>query len=409
MTYREVPIRRVARLGSGHTPSRQHPEYWQDCTIPWLTLADVSKLRDGARTVIDETEQMISEVGVANSAAVVHPAGTVALSRTASVGFSCILGRDMATSQDFATWTCGSGISPRYLLYALRARPEQIRERMTGSTHKTIYMPDIETLTAPLPSTNEQQAITDLLDVETERIDATIARKERIAALLIERWAVVRGQLTMLGEPCLQACVQIRRIASVQAGAAFPHDTQNDPSGTIPYLKVRDLTTVDEFGYVRQAKNHVTDEVARSLRSPVLPPETIVLPKIGAALLTNRRAILAMPSCLDQNVMGVIVKEGNPRYVYHCLSSIDLGELSTPGPVPLLNEDAALSVRIAWPSKPEQDQLVETLDRLEAQNRRPLAALQRQIALLQERRQALITAAVTGHLYLAREMVEEAS
>ena len=93
MRYPVVPIRKVARLGTGHTPSRQHPEYWENCSIPWLTLADVAKLRDGTRKVIDTTAEMISEQGVANSSAVVHPAGTVALSRTASVGFSCILGR----------------------------------------------------------------------------------------------------------------------------------------------------------------------------------------------------------------------------------------------------------------------------------------------------------------------------
>jgi type I restriction enzyme S subunit len=37
----------AARLRSGHTPSRQHPEYWEDCTIPWFGLADVWQIRDG--------------------------------------------------------------------------------------------------------------------------------------------------------------------------------------------------------------------------------------------------------------------------------------------------------------------------------------------------------------------------
>ena len=31
----------AATLRSGHTPSRQKAEYWQDCTIPWFGLADV--------------------------------------------------------------------------------------------------------------------------------------------------------------------------------------------------------------------------------------------------------------------------------------------------------------------------------------------------------------------------------
>jgi type I restriction enzyme S subunit len=40
---RRVQIRKVARLGTGHTPSRSVDAYWDpaECTIPWLTLADV--------------------------------------------------------------------------------------------------------------------------------------------------------------------------------------------------------------------------------------------------------------------------------------------------------------------------------------------------------------------------------
>lgn len=88
----------AARLRSGHTPSRQHPEYWQDCTIPWFGLADVWQIRDGHTEYVTETAEKISELGLANSAARLLPRGTVILSRTASVGFSAILGVDMATT-----------------------------------------------------------------------------------------------------------------------------------------------------------------------------------------------------------------------------------------------------------------------------------------------------------------------
>ncbi|MCA6111880.1 restriction endonuclease subunit S [Bradyrhizobium cenepequi] len=61
-------IRRFARMKTGHTPSRSHPEYWEACTIPWFTLADVWQLRDGTRWYLEETAERISEVGLANSA-----------------------------------------------------------------------------------------------------------------------------------------------------------------------------------------------------------------------------------------------------------------------------------------------------------------------------------------------------
>ncbi len=68
----------VARLESGHTPSRQYPEYWvpEECTIPWFSLADVWQLRDGVREYLGDTSEKISARGLANSAARLLPAGT---------------------------------------------------------------------------------------------------------------------------------------------------------------------------------------------------------------------------------------------------------------------------------------------------------------------------------------------
>ncbi|MBM4336325.1 MAG: hypothetical protein FJ108_10495, partial [Deltaproteobacteria bacterium] len=85
----------VARLRSGHTPSRKEQEYWQNCTIPWFGLADVWQIRDGHAEQVTETAEKISELGLANSSARLLPRGTVMLSRTASVGFSAIMGVDM--------------------------------------------------------------------------------------------------------------------------------------------------------------------------------------------------------------------------------------------------------------------------------------------------------------------------
>jgi type I restriction enzyme S subunit len=145
-------VNQVARMGTGHTPSRSVPEYWVDCDIPWLTTSDVHKFRRDEIDVLDATEIQISGLGLANSAAVLHPRGTVALSRTASAGFSIVMGRDMATSQDFATWTCGSLLDSQFLLWCLRAmRRDLLRRLAMGSTHKTIYFPDLMSIRVPLP------------------------------------------------------------------------------------------------------------------------------------------------------------------------------------------------------------------------------------------------------------------
>ena len=179
----------VARLQSGHTPSRLHPEYWvpSECTIPWFSLGDVWQLRDGVREYLGETKEKISPRGMANSAARLLPAGTVVLSRTASVGFSGIMPQPMATTQDFANWICGPRLLPEYLLYAFRGMTDEFQRMMMGSTHKTIYMPDLRRLSIPVPPGEEQSRIVHVLRRRLPRLDLLIAKKERLIELLQEK------------------------------------------------------------------------------------------------------------------------------------------------------------------------------------------------------------------------------
>ncbi len=196
-----VKLTLVARLGSGHTPSRSRPEWWTDPTIPWITTGEVARLRDDRVEMITETRESISRLGLANSSAEVHPEGTVVLSRTASVGYSAVMGTSMATSQDFATWTCGPRLDPFYLLWVLRGmRPWLLGARAMGSTHMTIYMPDIQSFRIPLPPVDEQFAIVGSVRRALSQLDAIHDALVAQRSLLAERrqaliTAAVTGRL----------------------------------------------------------------------------------------------------------------------------------------------------------------------------------------------------------------------
>ncbi|MCV7043060.1 hypothetical protein BST36_29840 [Mycolicibacterium moriokaense] len=198
--WRVANIRRFAQMKTGHTPSRSVPEYWENCTIPWFTLADVWQLRDSRRMYLGETSSLISEDGLANSAAELLPAGTVVLSRTASVGFAGIMPTAMATSQDFWNWMCGPELEPAYLVYVFRAMRNEFQALMIGSTHKTIYQPVAAAMRIPVPPLDEQRGIVAHLDEQTARIDTLIAESERFIELARERraaliTAAVTGQI----------------------------------------------------------------------------------------------------------------------------------------------------------------------------------------------------------------------
>jgi len=150
----------LAKRGSGHTPSKSMPEYY-DGEIKWVSLADSKRLDAG---LIHETATSISAQGIKKSSAVLHPAGTVLISRDAGVGKSAVMASSMAVSQHFIVWTCHAQLLSNWFLYYVLQEMKLIFERnATGSTIKTIGLPFFKELQIPVPSLPEQKRIADCL------------------------------------------------------------------------------------------------------------------------------------------------------------------------------------------------------------------------------------------------------
>ncbi|WP_355507490.1 restriction endonuclease subunit S [Xanthomonas cannabis] len=198
-------IQSFAKRESGHTPSRQHPEYWEGCTIPWFSLADVWQIRSGNVKYVNETKELVSELGLANSSARLLPRGTVILSRTASVGYSAIMGCEMATTQDFVNWICKQDLLSEFLLYVLRGMQPEFNRLMMGSAHQTIYMADIAKLMMAKPPVEEQEEIINFLEIKVSKLDTLKDEAETGIGLLKERRnaliaAAVTGKIDVRGK-----------------------------------------------------------------------------------------------------------------------------------------------------------------------------------------------------------------
>src|ERR1035437_4363955 len=118
--WTEKRLDEVSQRGSGHTPDKERPEFWNG-GIKWVSLSDGPRLDRG---YIYETAKEISALGVRHSSAVVHPAGTVILLRDADIGRCGILGADMAVSQHFMAWRCSEDgpLLGNFLYYQLQLR-----------------------------------------------------------------------------------------------------------------------------------------------------------------------------------------------------------------------------------------------------------------------------------------------
>jgi type I restriction enzyme S subunit len=185
-----VPLVKIARLESGHTPSRNRPDWWGG-DVPWIGLVDARLHSNGT---IFKTIQTTNEQGLANSAARLLPKGTVCFSRTASVGYVVIMGRAMATSQDFVNWVPTDAISSSWLQLVMIAERPAIGRFSKGAVHQTIYYPAWLSMHIALPPLAEQHRIVAKVDelmamcdrLEAGLTDAADTRRCLLDALLAE-------------------------------------------------------------------------------------------------------------------------------------------------------------------------------------------------------------------------------
>jgi restriction endonuclease S subunit len=198
----------LARLELGHTPSRRHPEYWGG-DVPWIGIRDAKRFHGED---ITETEGRVNQLGLANSSARLLPSGTVCLSRTASVGYVCVMGRPMATSQDFVNWVCGNELNPHFLKYLLMAQGDEIFKFSSGAVHQTIYFPEAKAFHVCIPDLDEQARIVtqaDSLKENSEHLQSIYRKKlsdltELKQSILQKAFA---GELTAQPQQFLQEAV----------------------------------------------------------------------------------------------------------------------------------------------------------------------------------------------------------
>lgn len=183
VSWETARLDKIAVRKSGHTPDKKVPEYW-DGDIVWVSLADSPALR--TNKYISTSTTMTTREGIAHSSAEVLPAGSVLLSRDASVGLTAIAGVPLAVSQHFMAYICGDNLSNEYLRYVFLAMRQEFERLSMGSTIPTIGLPLVKQFVIPYPLRKVQDAIVAYLDEKTAEIDALIADYQSMADKLRE-------------------------------------------------------------------------------------------------------------------------------------------------------------------------------------------------------------------------------
>jgi type I restriction enzyme, S subunit len=382
----------LARLESGHTPSRRHPEYWGG-TIPWIGISD-ARACDGKR--IEDTEEKTNELGIENSSARVLPEKTVCLSRTASVGYVVVMGRPMATSQDFVNWVCSKQLDHNFLKYLLIAEDEDLLRFASGSVHQTIYFPEVKAFYICHPLLPEQQRIVGILDEAFEGIATAKANAQKN---LQNARALFKGRLqlvfTQRGKGWVEK--QLGALGTTQTGST-PKTSETDNYGNfIPFVKPADFNADGSLDY----ENDGLTKKGLSAAREVAAGSTLMV-CIGATIGKcgyNDRAITT-----NQQINALTpLKGASNKFVYYQMLTEDFQRRvllsSGQATLPIINKSRWSTLTVALPPTwEEQQQIVADFDSLREHTQHLASLYEQKIAALEALKKSLLHQAFTGQL-----------
>lgn len=158
--------------------------------------------------------------------------------------------------------------------------------------------------------------------------------------------------------------VELGSICDVRSGWGFPRSEQGVKSEVIPFFKVGDMNRRGNEIVMNVAGNYIAEATSEKLGVRPAPAGTIIFPKIGAAIATNKKRILREKSAYDNNVMGLVPRDAiDPAFLFHWIQSVNLTSWGNDsGAVPSIRKTTVEKVLIPLPPLEVQQEIVRVLD-----------------------------------------------
>ena len=196
--------------------------------------------------------------------------------------------------------------------------------------------------------------------------------------------------------------VTLENVAEILAGYGFPESLQGQISGDFPFYKVGDISEAwkRKQTVLSTANHYIGANQLKALRATPLPAETTVFAKIGAAIALNRRAMLGVPSLVDNNVMGLSPYAGlvDPKFLFYFVCTLRLDDLSRSTTVPSIRKSDVAPIQFPLAPFREQHRIAEEIERLLTDLDAAVSALKRVQANLKRYRASVLKAACEGRL-----------
>ena len=418
-------LRFIFDVKSGATPSSSNENYW-DGNIYWITPEDLGKLKGHE---VFSTKRKITEDGYKNSGVELAPSGSLVLSKRAPIGQLAILRVDATCNQGCFLLTKKYRIDERFYYYTLLHFRPHLEILGRGSTFMELSSDDLKSVKLPYPTFHTQQKIADYLDLETARIDALIEAKEKILSLLEEKRqalisrAVTKGLdpdvemkdsgIEWLGEiPAHWEVIQLKYLITKLIQGTSPV-ASNVPAVENEYgvLKISSISKGNFLPFENKALYDLPD----NLHLYTIAKDDVLMTRGNTPKLVGDacHVDLNYPNLIIPDLIYRIRTEKSKLHskflTYFIISNsgrmqIDQSAKGSNESMIKLSQNEILNWLIAVPSLVEQNEIVNYIDTFTEKSLQLSKEIEKSIALLKERRAALISAAVTGEIELGEKI-----
>ncbi len=271
--FMNVKLGEIFEIGSGGTPSKKNPEYYNG-NIPWIKTGDLKE------KYLYKSEDYITELGLNNSSAKMCEPDTVLIAMYgATIGATSILKIPACTNQACATFKKSDKITPEFLYYFFRSQKERFVKDGVGGAQPNIsagYLKKIEIELLPLKKQNE---ITNTLDKLQSIVTHIRTQLEKLDLLVKARF------VEMFGEPVhntfqlpTMPMTNICEIIDGDRGKNYPKQEEFFSKEYCLFLNAKNVT---KYGFNFSECLFITKEKDAILRKGKLQRGDVVLTTRG--------------------------------------------------------------------------------------------------------------------------------
>lgn len=411
-----VNLRWICSLYAGGTPSKDNLSFWENGTIPWLNSGSVNQ------GTILEASTYITKAAFESSSAKWIPKGALVIALAGqgkTKGIVAQLAIHSTCNQSMAAIVPKSNYSSRYLYWWISSNYQNIRNLSGGDLRDGLNLDLLGGISCPIFAQQEQEVIANFLDHETAKIDTLIDKQQQLIKLLKEkRQAVISHAVTKglnpaapmkdssvewLGEvPEGWVVRRLKHAAKLQSGIPKGKDLTGKNTIEVPMLRVANVQdgylSLDDIHNIRIEPHELARYELQN--GDVLMNEGGDNDKLGRGAVwrdeikpcIHQNHVFAIrPESIEPEWLDILTRASYAKFYFYSVAkqSTNLASISSTN----IKETPLLI-----PPKVERAEIISFLttqfnrfDLLETK-----ANLQ--VKLLQERRTALISAAVTGKI-----------